>query len=247
MNFLIVGYGFVGKATEHLFKMTNSVRGSHRIDIHDPPQGLYASKDRYDYVVVCVPTPLVGDTLDVSLLKEVCDEHKSKGPIVIRSTIGPDHVEQYFSDAIIMPEFLRERCWKADVEDKKLPLIIGTKKQTRLFSLLSAVKNPWVMSPREAAAFKLFRNSALAMRVALANTYYEICESFRLDSDMLLNALHQDDWVGGTHWEVPGPDGQFGFGGTCLPKDLTHTASLCDNADNILSYALSYNETRRNK
>ena len=141
---------------------------------------------------------------------------------------------------------MRKRCWKADVEDKKLPLIIGTNKQTRLFSLLRGIKKPWVMTPREAAAFKLFRNSALAMRVALANTYYDICQSYRLDSDTLLNALHQDDWVGGTHWEVPGPDGEFGFGGACLPKDLTHTASLCDNTDNILNYVLSDNENRRN-
>lgn len=247
MKFLIVGYGFVGKATEHLIRLTDSTRGRHRIDIHDPMQGHTTEDDRYDYVFLSVPTPVKGDSLDVSLLREVYEEHKHKGTVVIRSTIGPDHVEQFFPDAVIMPEFLRERCWQADVEDKKLPLIIGTKKQTRLFSLLRGIKDPWVMTPREAAAFKLFRNSALAMRVALANTYYDICQSYRLDSNLLLNALHQDHWVGGTHWEVPGPDGQFGFGGTCLPKDLTHTASLCDNTDNILNYALSDNEKRRNK
>lgn len=247
MKFLIVGYGFVGKATEHLIKLTDDTENMHEIDIHDPMQGLLAQHERYDYVFMSVPTPVKGDSLDVSLLREVYEEHKHKGNVVIRSTIGPDHVEQYFSDAIIMPEFLRERCWKTDVEDKKLPLIIGTKKQTRLFSLLQGIKDPWIMTPREAAAFKLFRNSALAMRVALANTYYDICQSYRLDSDLLLNALHQDQWVGGTHWEVPGPDGKLGFGGTCLPKDLTHTASLCDNMDNILNYALSDNEKRRNK
>ena len=246
MKFLIVGYGFVGKATQHLIQLTDSTKGRHKIDIHDPEKGYVVADDRYDYVFLSVPTPLKGDSLDVSVLREVYEEHKHKGTVVIRSTIGPDHVEQYFSDAVIMPEFLRERCWKADVEDKKLPLIIGTNKQTRLFSLLRGIKKPWVMTPREAAAFKLFRNSALAMRVALANTYYDICQSYRLDSDTLLNALHQDDWVGGTHWEVPGPDGEFGFGGACLPKDLTHTASLCDNTDNILNYVLSDNENRRN-
>lgn len=247
MKFLIVGYGFVGKATEHLIRLTDSTRGRHRIDIHDPMQGHTAEDDRYDYVFLSVPTPLKGDSLDVSVLREVYEEHKHRGTVVIRSTIGPDHVEQYFSDAVIMPEFLRERCWQDDVEDKKLPLIIGTNKQTRLFSLLGPVKKIWLMSPREAAAFKIFRNSALAMRVALANTFYDVCQSHRLNSNLLLNALHLDDWVGGSHWEVPGPDGQCGFGGNCLPKDLTHTASLCDNTDNILNYVLSDNENRRNK
>ena len=49
----------------------------------------------------------------------------------------------------------------------------------------------------------------------------------------------------GNHWQVPGPDGQPGFGGTCLPKDLTHASSLCYNENNIMKTALEANKTRR--
>ena len=28
-----------------------------------------------------------------------------------------------------------------------------------------------------------------------------------------------DNRLGDTHWQVPGPDGDYGFGGHCLPKD----------------------------
>ena len=31
--------------------------------------------------------------------------------------------------------------------------------------------------------------------------------------------LKRDPRVGDSHMQVPGPSGQFGFGGHCLPKD----------------------------
>ena len=54
-----------------------------------------------------------------------------------------------------------------------------------------------------------------------------------------------NDKTMGTHWEVPGPDGEFGFGGTCLPKDLTHASGLVYNENNIMKTALEANKTRR--
>jgi UDPglucose 6-dehydrogenase len=30
-----------------------------------------------------------------------------------------------------------------------------------------------------------------------------------------------DKRLGNSHWAVPGPDGDFGFGGHCFPKDLS--------------------------
>ena len=29
-----------------------------------------------------------------------------------------------------------------------------------------------------------------------------------------------DDRLGYSHWMVPGPDGDFGYGGHCFPKDV---------------------------
>ena len=34
-----------------------------------------------------------------------------------------------------------------------------------------------------------------------------------------------------THWNVPGPDGDYGFGGHCFPKDLHALLSICDYYD----------------
>ena len=112
----IVGYGFVGKATEYFFK--NHVKGSPGVLIHDPALDKRI-EDWWgiDYAIICVPTPLKGSRLDTSIIDEVCKNvYKKVNRIVIRSTNGPDQTAQYTKSngAIIWPEFLRERHWKED-------------------------------------------------------------------------------------------------------------------------------------
>ena len=35
-----------------------------------------------------------------------------------------------------------------------------------------------------------------------------------------------DKRLGNSHWSVPGPDGDYGFGGHCFPKDLNAMIQL---------------------
>jgi UDP-glucose 6-dehydrogenase len=37
-----------------------------------------------------------------------------------------------------------------------------------------------------------------------------------------------DDRLGKTHWSVPGPDGDFGYGGHCFPKDVNALIHMAD-------------------
>ena len=243
MNVAVVGYGFVGKATEYLLQKTNC-----SVQIHDPALGHECDFDTVEYAFLCVPTPSTGSDLDLTILKQVYNDYKDKCQLVIRSTIGPDQISE-FPDAYIMPEFLREKHWKADVDDIALPLIIGMNGYEGEFSEIfeNIGKTVRICSPKEASMFKLMRNTALAMRVALANEFYEICNREDLDYPTLSTMLQTDAWTGGTHWDVPGPDGQLGFGGNCFPKDLTHMANLCYNDFNIMKVALEVNALRRNK
>lgn len=239
MNILIVGYGFVGTATEYLFRNTDV-----DIDIDDPAKMMFADKDSYDYIFLCVPTPLVGNSLDISVLSECYEYWKDKGTVVIRSTIGPDQVPE-FPGAIMMPEFLRERHWKEDVDDPLLPIIVGDGNLCQTLQEYFPHKRCYYVSNVPAMMYKLARNTALAMRVAIANEFYQICNDYHMNYDMLHSLLEADPVVGGTHWNVPGPDGNFGFGGKCLPKDLTHMASLCSNNPNVFLDALVANKMRR--
>jgi UDP-glucose 6-dehydrogenase len=98
---------------------------------------------------------------------------------------------------------------------------------------------------KQASMYKMARNSALAMRVALANEFKEICDKLDIDYDILTGMLSRDKVIGGTHWQVPGPDGKLGFGGKCLPKDLTHMSTLCYNEYNIMDDAIKANMIRK--
>lgn len=243
MRILIVGHGFVGTATSFLFQTTDAI-----VDIHDPARGVYVTPNEtthYDYIFLCVPTPMGSDgKLDVSILEEVYNEWVSYGNIVIRSTIGPDQCK-YFPSAIMMPEFLRERHWQEDTLDPSLPMIVGDIHLREILESYFPMKTVYYMSNEEAMMYKLARNSALAMKVALANEFYEICQNLGISYVPLEHLLELDPAVGGTHWTVPGPDGKAGFGGKCLPKDLTHMSTLCNNSINIMDDALHINLFRR--
>jgi UDPglucose 6-dehydrogenase len=65
--------------------------------------------------------------------------------------------------------------------------------------------------------------------------------------------LEKDERVGKTHMQVPGPDGKYGFGGTCFPKDtdaLLYYAKLtCKGGSplSVLKSAVDINKTLRKK
>ena len=60
---------------------------------------------------------------------------------------------------------------------------------------------------------------------------YQICEKFDMDYDKVVEYATLDERLGVTHWSVPGPDGDFGFGGHCLPKDLSALIEVADDLD----------------
>jgi len=47
-----------------------------------------------------------------------------------------------------------------------------------------------------------------------------------------------DKRLGASHFSVPGPDGHFGFGGHCFPKDLAALINVADQL-NVDSKVLS--------
>ena len=67
---------------------------------------------------------------------------------------------------------------------------------------------------------KYVTNSFLATKVSFANEMYEICDKLKIDYDKIIEYACYDDRLGKSYWAVPGPDGDFGYGGHCFPKDV---------------------------
>ena len=49
---------------------------------------------------------------------------------------------------------------------------------------------------------------------------YQIADKCGVDWDMAVEGFVRDGRIGHSHMSVPGPDGKFGFGGSCFPKDI---------------------------
>ena len=67
---------------------------------------------------------------------------------------------------------------------------------------------------------KYFTNCFLATKVTFANQMYDICDDAGIDYDKVCEYALYDKRIGTSHFAVPGPDGDRGFGGHCFPKDL---------------------------
>ncbi len=47
-----------------------------------------------------------------------------------------------------------------------------------------------------------------------------IADKSGVDWDTAVDGFVRDGRIGHSHIAVPGPDGKFGFGGSCFPKDI---------------------------
>ena len=48
---------------------------------------------------------------------------------------------------------------------------------------------------------------------------------------MAVEGFVSDNRIGHTHLAVPGPDGKFGFGGSCFPKDIQAMINFAKTMD----------------
>ena len=132
----IIGYGFVGKATERLLGLLDT---TFDIQIEDPDKD-YVIEDwnGIQYAFICVPTNLKDGILDNSIIDNILSNLYVGVIPVIRSTVGPDQCIEYSKKGcIIMPEFLREKHWEEDVDDPNIDIIIGHRNYDDFVDLMS--------------------------------------------------------------------------------------------------------------
>jgi UDPglucose 6-dehydrogenase len=81
---------------------------------------------------------------------------------------------------------------------------------------------------KSAEMVKYVANCFLATKVSFANEIYQICKAIGVDYNGVIETAMLDNRLGTSHWKVPGPDGHFGFGLTCFPKDLNALIKLAE-------------------
>ena len=67
---------------------------------------------------------------------------------------------------------------------------------------------------------------------------FDICQSADIDYSSVVDLSLKDRRIGRSHFMVPGPDGDRGFGGHCFPKDLA--AMIKFGTDNNVSHSSSF-------
>ena len=179
--------------------------------------------------------------------------------IIIKSTIQPGTTEKWNKiykriDIAFNPEFLTEANSIEDFKNQNRIIIGSTRKVgAKIKSVYSKVfpKVPIIKTSATIAEMvKYFTNCFLAMKVSYANEIYQICDQLDIDYDKVIEYAQHDERLGYSHWMVPGPDGDYGFGGHCFPKDLNALINLAEKLGleldiNVLKSALKTNNRQR--
>ena len=260
MNIGIIGQGFVGNAVYQKFK------NFFKVYTYDIVAKLCNSS--YDELInnckiifICIPTPMNKDgSCNSELVKEVLFKlnKKSKAIVVNKSTIPPGTTAK-FNDQfenlkiIFNPEFLTERNAIEDFNNQDRIILGGPRPATtELKQIYSIVfPNAYVIKTgsTHAEMIKYFTNCFLANKVSFSNEMHELCDALDLDYDKVVEYATLDTRLGNSHWAVPGPDGDFGFGGHCFPKDLSAIIKMTNDlgtTNNILKSVQKTNNKVRN-
>ena len=232
----IIGNGFVGSAILHGFIL-------HVEDVliydADPSRSTHSLLDvvnESNIVFVCLPTPMFeSGECDLSIIDSVLTEinnlevNKEEKIFVLKSTIVPgttDHFSRKFPDLsfVFNPEFLTERRARLDFINTARIVLGGDKVLTDKVEKLYRVRFPYTQiiktSTVTAEMIKYMCNCFFATKVSVMNEFKQISDAIGANWNDAMEGFITDGRIGNSHIDVPGHDGDLGFGGKCFPKDI---------------------------
>ena len=263
----IIGQGFVGNAVYQKFKNYYDVL-TYDLDESKSNSTYGDLVFKSDIIFLCLPTPMNQngschtDILEKELtnLDLLTDNWETRKTVVIKSTVSPGTTSKWNDlyeslDIIFNPEFLTEANAVDDFNNQNRIVLGGprpaTTKLRQIYSKVFPQAHIIKTDSTHAEMVKYLTNSFLATKVSFANEMYQVCEKLKIDYDKVVEYATLDDRLGKSHWQVPGPDGDFGFGGHCFPKDLSALLHLTDKfgtINNVLHATQDTNdEVRKNR
>jgi UDPglucose 6-dehydrogenase len=249
----IVGQGFVGSAIREGLRNFYDVK-TYDLDPEKCNSTLKNVCVTSDIIFICLPTPMrPNGSCDIRILEtaieninQECknDPGRNRPILVIKSTVQPGTTAEINKTSMLRvcfsPEFLTEANSFDDFKNQTRIIIGGPRPATgkvkqmfrRAFPQIPIIKT----GSNTAEMVKYFTNCFLATKVIFANEMHAICQAKDIDYDKVTEYALYDSRIGSSHLSVPGPDGDFGFGGHCFPKDLNAMIYLARilNIDSLL-------------
>jgi UDPglucose 6-dehydrogenase len=234
----VVGQGFVGNAVREGMKQYFDVLA------YDKDPNKFSNVSSIDDIVkecfvtfVCVPTPMrKSGECDLTILHSAMSEINASAQAyntsiitVIKSTIPPGTCEMLNTlydhcHVVFNPEFLTEANAVDDYKNQNRIILGGNRPFTGTVKRIFEKAFPSVpiikTSSTIAETIKYVTNTFLTLKVSYANEIYQLCQAMDIDYDKVIEYAKYDTRLGNSHWSVPGPDGDFGYGGHCFPKDI---------------------------
>jgi len=267
MNIGIIGMGVCGSA------LSNGLKTVLNIDTraYDPYKYDKTHEEHYiknilqtQMVFICVSTPAkpkIGYNYEAieNVLSDL-SQLNYNGLIVIKSTIGAEYIDQINDKHKSLriatnPEFLTERTAKQDFIQQSWIIVGGNSDDiaelTKLYKLGWPDAKILETDAKTAMMMKCATNCFFAVKVSLMNELFLIWEKLGGNWESLKEALASDPRIGNMHLNIPGPDGDMGFGGKCFPKELHSMINLSEKyntPNNVLTGAwLTNKKIRKNK
>jgi len=234
-NVGIIGLGFVGGATSRAFAQYANVR------VYDKYKNIGTIKEVAEQAVVfvCVPTPMRADgSCDTSIVESVVADlstfPNADREVVIKSTCPPAFFSKLQATyplagtIIFNPEFLTERTADLDfIQSTRFIFGVELPNAAAKFIVLKLHEERFpgtrlaVMHWEEAAMVKYGCNVFFTVKLSFFNELARVCEKLNgfTSFPTVINEILQDGRIGRSHFQVPGHDGDKGWGGVCFPKD----------------------------
>jgi len=231
---LVIGKGFVGDAVGFALSKIHTV---YYLDPYKGENYNIRQLDNLDGVVLCLPTPSDEQGYcDDGLILDYYDQIRLKRKdlhILIKSTTSIHTLNRLQSEEDVYltfsPEFLVAGNARSDMVNAPFMILSSISVKSPSFwveTFQGCVKNiencMFCDSMVEAGFVKYAINSFLATKVTFMNELHNFFNSATNGTgnfDNITSLMSMDKRIGSSHMQVPGPDGKFGWGGACFPKD----------------------------
>jgi len=239
MRIGVVGNGFVGSSVAFGFSPQCGCDAEVKIYDKDKSKSLNSLEEvvnESDFIFVSVPTPSNKDgSINLDVVYNIFDEmdkinYRKDNIFLLRSTVIPGVTkklqEKYKNLNIVFnPEFLTERSAKFDFINQTRFIIggdeVNTNRVADLFRWRFGNTIPVIETNFETSEMiKYMNNCFFATKVSFMNDMRKIADKSDVDWDLAVEGFVRDGRIGHSHLAVPGPDGKYGFGGSCFPKDV---------------------------